>query len=225
MKRVVIALALLIVCVSVADAGPVRISQLYSGGGSGTPPVTYKEDYLELFNNSSSAVDISGWLLCYASSTGNFGTSLSFTIPDNTVIQPCSYLLIGCGTVGTAGADFPVAADLVMASGPNMSATSGKIALVSVGPVGTTTCPAGTVEDFVGYGTANCAEGTAAGALSKTTGAVRLNGGITDTDDNSADFTIVTDPVPHNSQSGTNPDCMVTPTQRSTWGTLKALYN
>jgi hypothetical protein len=225
MKRVAIAFAFLAICASSVDAGPVRLSQVYSGGGSGTDPVTYKQDYLELFNNSGSAVDISGWLLCYASATGNFGTSLSFTLPANTVIQPCSWLLIGCGTVGAAGADFPVTADVVMSSGPNLSATSGKIALISTGPAGTTTCPAGTVEDFVGFGTANCAEGTAVGVLSKTTGAVRLNGGITDTDNNSADFTVETAPVPRNSQSGMNPGCQAVPTQRSTWGVLKALYN
>ncbi len=225
MKRVAIALLLLAVFAGSAYAGPVRLSQVYSGGGSGTPPVTYKQDYVELFNNSAAPVDVSGWLLCYASATGNFSTSLSYTIPDGAVVPACGYLLIGCGSVATAGADFPVAADVSM-TGPNMGATSGKVALISVGPAGTTTCPAGTVEDFLGWGTANCYEGSAAvGALSKTTGAVRLNGGITDTDDNAADFSIVTDPVPHNSQSGINADCMPVPAETTTWGTIKGMYH
>ncbi len=224
MKRIAMAVVALSLVASVAYAGPVRLSQVYSGGGSGSPPVTYMQDYIELFNNSASPVDVSGWLLCYASATGNFGTSLSFTIPDGSVVPACGYFLIGVGSAGSAGAAFPVAADTTM-TGPNMGAASGKVALVSVGPVGTTTCPLGTVEDFVGWGTANCYEGSGAvGALSKTTGAVRNGGGVTDTDDNASDFTIVTDPVPRNSQSAANPSCVSTPVFNTTWGLLKNNY-
>jgi predicted extracellular nuclease len=81
-----------------------------------------------------------------------------------------------------------------------MSATSGKVALVSTTAALSGGCPVSNVfvADFVGYGSASCFEGTGAtGALSNTNAALRLNGGEVDTDDNFADF-IVGDPNPHN---------------------------
>ncbi|MEY4374152.1 MAG: hypothetical protein RL760_318, partial [Candidatus Eisenbacteria bacterium] len=57
-----------------------------------------------------------------------------------------------------------------------------------------------------------------------TTGAVRNLGGLTDTDANSADFTITTAPVPHNAASAINPGCTVVPTRKNSWGSLKAIY-
>ena len=70
---------------------------------------------------------------------------------------------------------------------------------------------AGTLVDKVAYGTANCAEGTAVGALSVTTGAVRNGDGATDTENNSADFTVVTAPTPRNSASAAPASCGGTP--------------
>src|SRR5476651_1437883 len=45
------------------------ISQVYGGGGN--VGATYKNDFVELFNLSSSAVDITGWTVQYTSATGN----------------------------------------------------------------------------------------------------------------------------------------------------------
>lgn len=50
----------------------------------------------------------------------------------------------------------------------------------------------GTLVDKIYFGTANCPEGTNVGALSVTTAAVRNGGGTVDTDNNLADFAIVT---------------------------------
>ncbi len=221
MKRVAIALLLLAVCAGTAfAANPVRISQVYSGGGSSTTPVTYKQDYVELFNSSSNPVDMSGWTLAYASVTGTF--SSTYAIPAGTVCMPCSYVLIGCGSLGSAGADFPVVKDLNCAL--NLAATAGKIALVSAN-FGSGTCPGGVVEDLVAWGAANCYESAALAVLSKTTGAVRNAGGMIDNDDNATDFAIVTNPIPRNSASPLNGECLVVPVEPSTWGTIKALYN
>ena len=71
-----------------------------------------------------------------------------------------------------------------------MSATSGKVALVSNDTLIATgtSCPVARV-DLVGYGTANCFEGAgAAPGLSNTTAALRKSNGLQDTDSNSADF-------------------------------------
>lgn len=198
----------------VASAADVRISQVYGGGGatSGTP--TYKRDFIELFNSGASPVNISGWVLEYGSATGNWGSSVSnyYVFPKGTIVQPCRYLLVACGTNGTTGADLPLTADFITTN-MNMSATNGKVALfnalnANVACGGET---AGTLVDKVSYGTANCAEGTAVAALTNTTGAARNNGGIVDTDNNQADFTIVTAPAPRNAASAANPNCGTQP--------------
>ena len=70
-----------------------------------------------------------------------------------------------------------------------MSASSGKVALVADPGALTGTCPLASTLDFVGYGTANCFEGTApAPGLDNESAAVRANNGLVDTNDNAADF-------------------------------------
>ena len=97
--------------------------------------------------------------------------------------MPGQYFLIKLApaspTIGTA-----FTAD-VTNTGINMSATDGKVALVLGTTLATTTagCPTGvTVSDLLGYGSANCAEGSATAALSATKVAVRNASGCTDTD-------------------------------------------
>ena len=85
-----------------------------------------------------------------------------------------------------------------------MSATHGKVALVENQTTLVVANPAGGagIADFVGYGTATAYEGSGpAPAPSATTAIFRANGGATDTDDNSADFTTGT-PAPRNSSTG-----------------------
>ncbi len=228
MKRATfVILAVLLIAAQSAFAGNVRISQVYGGGGSsGTtaPLSTYQQDYIELFNSSGVAVNVGGWILAYGSATGAFScTNCTQTIPDNTMVPACGYLLIACGSAGTTGLAVPNP-DVTIVAGPSMSANNGKIALLSVGPPGTGTCPGGTVEDLVGYGTANCSETSPTAGLLRNTMAVRNNGGLTDTDNNLADFTIVTDAVPHNSASPINPGCTPVGVSPSSWGTVKGIY-
>jgi hypothetical protein len=84
-----------------------------------------------------------------------------------------------------------------------MSGTNGKVAFGTSAMVSNTTLalqPAGSVIDFLGYGTANENETAACPALSIITAAVRNNNGCDETNNNSADFTVST-PNPHNSLS------------------------
>jgi hypothetical protein len=230
MKRAVTTLlALAMLTVAGSAFAQVRISQVYGGGGGGaTTAATYNQDYVELFNASGVAINISGWQIAYGSATGNWASASGnqFTLPANTVIESCSYLLIAVGTVST-NPDVPgVPSPDLTNSGPNMAAASGKVALFNT-PVSNVPCgsePAGTLVDKVAYGTSNCAEGTAVGVLSTTTAAVRNNGGLDDTDNNSADFTIVTNAVPRNSQSPPNAGCQPTSAPHSTWGAIKGMY-
>ena len=160
------------------------ISQIYGGGGNAG--ATYHNDYVELFNRGTTAVDIGGWSLQYASATGDgwdFGKQ-----PLGGVIAPGQYYLIALASGGADGSALPQA----QINGQiNMSGTSGKIALVNSFEGLAGNCPIADphVMDFVGYGSADCREGTAtAPAPGNTTAIFRIDGGSTDTDRNGADF-------------------------------------
>ena len=164
----------------VLAAGPVVISQVYGGGGN--TGATLKNDFVELHNRSSAAVDISGWTVQYASSAGTTwsSTALSGSIPAG------GYYLVqeAAGTGGVPGPTPDATGSIAM------SATSGKVALVNNGTLLSGSCPTDlSIIDLVGYGgAASCAEGSPTATLSNTTAALRGNLGCTDTDDNSLDF-------------------------------------
>ncbi len=174
----------------------VVVSQVYGGGGNSGAPLT--NDFIELFNRTAAAVNLTGWSVQYASANGS---SWQVT-PLSGTIQPNSYYLVR-EAGGSNGVALPPAE---AAGGIAMSATSGKVALANTSSALSGTCPltSASVADFVGYGAASCFEGHgAADTLSNTTAAVRLNGGDVDTDDNASDF-FTGAPVPHNA-SGVPP--------------------
>ncbi|TXH72160.1 MAG: hypothetical protein E6Q88_06865, partial [Lysobacteraceae bacterium] len=171
----------------------VVISQVYGGGGNSG--ATYRSDFVELHNNGTTTVNLSGWSVQYASSTGTTWsrTNLSGSI------APGGYYLIkeADGAGGTVALPTPDATGTIA-----MSSTTGKMALVSNQIALTGSCPlGGAVVDFVGFGTgANCSETAPTASLSNTTGALRRANGCTDTDNNNADFTIAA-PTPRNTAS------------------------
>ena len=229
MKKIATTFALLaLVATSAFAANPVRISQVYPGGGGSVS--YYGNDYVELFNSSGAAVDISGWSLQYGSATGtSFGSAAinMFVFPAGSSIAPCKYLLIQLSApLNGVGLPLPVPADFATTN-INMQATNGKIALIN-NSTGNNVCSGSTVGgiyvDVVGYGTGNCFEGADAVATSSTQGLVRNNGGLNDTDNNLNDFTLTTNPVPRNSASPANTECLATPVSNSSWGLVKSLY-
>src|SRR5439155_6628716 len=121
----------------------VVVSQLYGGGGNiGS---TLRNDFIELFNRGNTAVVLTGWSVQYASSSG---ISWERT-PLNGDIGPGQYYLIQ-EAEGNSGLSSLPPSDA--AGGINLSAISGKIALVSnsIGLSGGS--PAGSqIVDFVGY--------------------------------------------------------------------------
>jgi hypothetical protein len=125
---------------------------------------------------------------------------------------------------GTVGPNLPVPPDFTGTL--TMSATAGKVALFNAlnNNLACGSELAGTLVDKISYGTGNCPEVTNVGLLSNNQGAVRNNLGAQDTDNNVNDFTITANPVPRNSQSPKNPNCLLTPTRQSTWGTVKSIY-
>jgi hypothetical protein len=177
-----------------AVTSDVVISQIYGGGNNSGAPL--RNDYIELFNRGSSTVSLSGWSVQYQSAAGGGVwqvTPLTGSMPPGTY-----YLIHEAG--GTAnGAPLP-AAD---ASGAiPMSATSGKVALLSTTDASSGQCPSFfTTADMVGYGGADCDEGAGpAGGLGNSTAALRKRGGCFDSNNNNADFSIGS-PLPRNSAS------------------------
>jgi uncharacterized protein len=167
----------------------VVISQVYGGGGNSG--ATIKNDFIELYNRGASPVSLSGWSVQYASSAG---TTWQVTLLSGS-IQPGGYYLVqeSAGAGGTVSLPTPDASGNIA-----MSATAGKVALVSATTASTGACPTANIVDLVGFGAANCSETAPTPALTNTTAAIRLNGGATDTDSNVADFATGA-PTPRNS--------------------------
>lgn len=174
-------------------ASDVVISQVYGGGGNSG--ATLRNDFIELFNRGTSPIDLAGWSLQYASaggSTWNNRTNLAG------IIAPGQYFLVqqAAGAGGSVNLPTPDLTGNIALAG-----TAGKVALLNTTTEisSGTACPSGAgIVDFVGYGSANCAEGSPAPALSNTTAALRANNGATDTDNNAADFAVGA-PNPRNS--------------------------
>ncbi|MES2016640.1 MAG: ExeM/NucH family extracellular endonuclease [Pseudomonadota bacterium] len=182
------------------------ISQVYGGGGNAT--AVLRNDYIEIFNRGASAVTASGWSVQYGSATSTGAWSGKSLLPTFT-IEPGQYVLIQEQSGGSAGALLPTPI-IVPAAGFNASATTGKIALVSDGVTLSGATPAtANLVDLIGFGTANGFEGAVAPAPSATLALFRAQGGCTDTDMNSADFSTGA-PAPRTSDSPRNA-CMALP--------------
>ncbi|MDQ3011089.1 MAG: lamin tail domain-containing protein, partial [Acidobacteriota bacterium] len=177
-----------------APPGNVVISQIYGGGGNSGAPFT--NDFIELFNRSSAAVNLAGWSVQYSSSAGSSWqkTDLSGTL------APGQYLLVQQASGGANGGPL-LMPDI---SGTiSMASTAGKVALVNNTVLLNTTCPLGpNVIDFVGYGSsANCFEGSgAAPAPGSTTAVLRVGQGCGDTNNNALNF-VTGAPGPRNTSS------------------------
>jgi predicted extracellular nuclease len=216
----------LIVATAAFAAQPVRISQVYGGGGNSG--AYYRYDYVELFNTSGAAIDIGGWAIVYATSTsGTFGSASNYRVvfPAGATIPACGYYLIqNASGSNSAAAPLPVAPDVTGTIA--MSATACKIGLISSGTSANCSTP---FVDLVAVGASTqCWEGAGpTGATSNTKAAVRKQGGMQDTDNNSTDFLILdcnaSLPI-HSSMSPTNPECEIIPTVPETWGRLKIIY-
>ncbi len=226
MKKLVTTFALLALCATTSHAAnQVRISQVYGGGGSASA-TTFNVDYVELFNSGGTPVNLSGWTIEYGSATGNWGSSAPniFTFPQGATIAPCSYVLVGQGVPGSGGA--PLAPPADYSGNLTISATSGKVALFNAVQANVA-CGAeagGTLVDKVSFGTGNCPEVANVAALNNTAAAVRNSGGLADTDNNSSDFTVVTNAQPRNSASPPNTECLATPATPISWGSVKSIY-
>lgn len=179
------AAALLTAYSSSAHAQMLTISEVYGGGGNAGS--TYKNDFLEIYNYGTTAVDVSTFSVYYASATGAFSNAAAgnFTQLTGTIAAGSFYLIqeaVGAG--GTTNLPTPNATGTIA-----LSATAGKIALgltstVPSGPTGTG------VIDFVGFGaTASQFEGTGPALGASNTLSINRMNPATDTNQNASDYT------------------------------------
>src|SRR5436305_4125752 len=193
MKKIYFFFLAVLLFVSSLLHAQVVINEVYGGGGNSG--ATWKNDFIELYNNGASSVPLTGWSVQYGSSTGTGAwsvTPLSGSIPAH------SYYLIqeAVGAGGTTNLPTPDATGSIA-----MSATAGKVALLSSTTALNGACPSnGSLMDLVGYGSANCSEVSPTAALTNTTSAQRATTGL-DNNNNSTDFSTGT-PSPTNSSSG-----------------------
>ncbi|ERS50814.1 MULTISPECIES: ExeM/NucH family extracellular endonuclease [unclassified Corynebacterium] len=142
---------------------------------------SFSNDFIELYNPTDAAIDLTGWSVEYFASNGSSGGKITLS----GTIAPHGYYLVQ----GAAGNGQAQALPTPDAQGKvNMSGTKGSVQLADA---------TGNTIDLVGYGAASKSEGAATGSLSNDTSASRNAAGA-DTDDNSADFTIGA-PSPTNS--------------------------
>jgi Zn-dependent protease len=189
------------------DIASVVVSQLYGAGGNSG--ATLRNDYIEIFNRSTTTVNLAGWSIQYTSAAGTTWSVTPLCPTGTCLLVPGQYFLVEEASGGANGSLLPTPD----ATGTiAMAATAGKVAVVSnITPL-SGACPAGGgILDLVGYGSATCFEGTSgqAPAPSATRADSRINNGCTDTNDNAADFLNAT-PAPRNSTAPLN-DCNAPP--------------
>lgn len=198
----------------------VVISEVYGGGGN--TGAYWKQDFIELYNPTTSPVTMTNWSVQYQSATGSGPFSLIATFSGT--VPARGFFLIQCSQGAGGVQDIPTPDATAALS---LGGTAGKVALVNDGvAIEFPTDP--TVVDFVGFGsTSNKYEGAGPTAtLSNTTSAERkaqssstaasmgtggvdtLAGNGWDTNNNSADFVLRgtiagTYPDPQNTSSPT----------------------
>lgn len=185
-----------------APAAKVVVNQIYGGGGNSGS--VFSNDFIELFNDDDTAVNLAGWSVQYNSAAGTGSwqvTSLSGTIP------PHGYFLVQEAVGATLNTPLPTP-DVIGTIA--MSATSGKVLLSnSTAALSGASPSGGPVMDIVGYGpTATGFEAAPAPVLTNSTADVRTPDGH-DTNNNSADFQAGT-PNPRNSTYTTTPPIVQT---------------
>ncbi|MGY4858278.1 ExeM/NucH family extracellular endonuclease [Cryobacterium sp. AP23] len=193
----------------------VVINEAYLSGGSAGAAFTNK--FVELYNPTDTAVDLSAWSLQYRKATGTVAdapatVALTGTIPAN------GYYLVSGGSNGANGAALPTPDQV---STLNPSGTTGTVILAK--STSALTLPAGDstanpeVIDLLGYGASLTFEGAVAGAPSANSDVKSINRtDAADSDNNKADFSLSATITPTASTGGAPAEPTPTPTPEPT---------
>ncbi|WP_257454825.1 amidohydrolase family protein [Archangium lipolyticum] len=203
------------VSANVAVTPKIVISEISARGPTDPNSTTFNtNEYVELYNPTDTAVDLSGWKVQYKPATNTTGYSSTAVIQDGKSIPAHGYFLVANKDyVGEVTADAQYGFDM------SASATGGGHVRIGPGLMGTG------IEDLyavdkIGYGTANSPEGSAApahpsagGSLERKAlatsdsasmainGADEKKGNGHDTDNNSTDWVTRAIRDPQNSSS------------------------
>ncbi|MEO6315859.1 MAG: choice-of-anchor J domain-containing protein [Chitinophagaceae bacterium] len=172
-------------------AANVVINQVYGGGGNSG--AMYKNDFIELYNNENTPVDLAGWSVQYTSATGAGTWQLQ---PLTGIVPAHSFFLIqeAAGAGGTIGLPAPDVTGTIA-----LSASTGKVLLSNSNAAQSGANPSsGLIRDKLGFGPTATAFETAPTPVTDNSSAVtRISDGV-DNNNNAADFAIGI-PVPRNS--------------------------
>ena len=137
--------ALLTAAPAQATSASVVISEVYGGGGNSGS--IWTNDFVELYNRSDAAVDVTGWVVQYYSAAGTSPASGTATLTSS--VPPKHTYLVQMAAQGGGTTPLPTPDATGTAA---MSGTNGRVDL----RLADTT----TVVDRVGYGTATTFEGS-----------------------------------------------------------------
>jgi len=163
------------------------ISQFQAGGTASA-----NDEFVELHNIGSSAVDLNGYRVVYRSANGTNDVGPFAAWTTSTVLQPGQfYLIASTGYSGSTSPDVTYDPSVCLCS---MSATAGGLA-IRQGDNNT-----GTIIDAVGWGSATNIffEGTRTTAPPNSTSQTRVLNSCQDTDNNSVDFANSNPAIPRN---------------------------
>lgn len=174
------------------------------------------DEFVELYNPTGAAIDISGWRIQYLSASGSGGWSVKATIPGNTSIPSHGYFLV-------ASTSYPAtpAPDLRVAD-MGFSGNSGHVRLIddaqlevdklAYGATGQTVPAQPEGSAFIGAAVQGAAESYERKATAAATAATMAAGGVDaargngeDTNVNSADFVLRSQRDPQNLSSPREP--------------------
>jgi 5'-nucleotidase len=176
------------------------ISEAYVNGGS--TGASFLNKFVELYNPTTAAIDLSGDTLQYRAPTSTVVPSGSQVFALGGTVAAHGHFLIqlpGNGASSNPGAPLPPA-DLSTGGSVNPGAGGGTLFVAASATGVLPTDPA--VIDKIGWGTSNSPEGSAATGNSVVLSYQRSASGA-DTDNNAADFTTAT-PTPQNAASDGN---------------------
>lgn len=198
-----------------APATHIVISEIQISGASAG------DEFIELYNSTSTAVDITGWRLRRETSTGGDGGNLVASLSGNIPAHGFFLITPQDKYTGSVSADqtYSVSSNPVAADNTILLYSDSGVTLVDkvgVGLGASTAEIAGTATPSAGQSVERKANSSSTSESMRAGGDDEFEGNSEDTDNNSEDFILREVSQPQNSQSNIEPDLTPTPTLEPT---------